>query len=480
VGGTLARFGQNAHGAIDLFAPNATLSFGRSSLLEGRFIGKNNRMDKSSTFRHPECGNGIPERGEECDDGNRIACDGCSPTCTVERCGDDVVCGSRGEECDPPGSSPAACGGRLCASDCTCEPPRCGDGIKNRPEEECDPPGAATCPPTSPGGAFVACNDDCTCPRGGECGDGVKGPGEECDGADAAACTSGKCLGNCTCDPCGDGIRDAGEQCDPPGSLSCPNGDECAFNCLCPPPLPPTCGDGHVNQPQEECDGADDAACPGQCTDTCTCPTGRFCSLTQGAYGAPGGAANGATGLVTQNPGILPVTIGAPGDLSLTVQDQASLICFMPCGGTPAVLCTGLGCSGDMLIDACSNPPILDFDSSGNGSSGGQGGGTLTGQTIAAKLNVALSDLNVPGIPTGLRNFVLPQQLCTTNGTFPIDPDVADGITTVADLLTLADQALRNSLAFNQNDPITRSDIAAALDAINRGFDNCASVVTCP
>jgi hypothetical protein len=210
----------------------------------------------------------------------------------------------------------------------------------------------------------------------------------------------------------------------------------------------------------------------------CTCPT-RFCSLTQGAYGAPGGAANGPAGLVTNNLGILPVTVGAPGDLSLKVEDQPSLMCFMPTGGPPAVLCTGLsGCGGDMVINACSNPPILDFDSSGNGSSGGQGGGTLTGQTVSAKLNVALSDL--AATPTGLRNFVLPAQLCTTNGTFTIDPDLADGIATVADLLVLADQALRNPLAFNQNDPITRSDITDALDAINKGFDNCATVVTCP
>ncbi|MCH9033157.1 MAG: hypothetical protein IID42_01470 [Planctomycetes bacterium] len=45
---------------------------------------------------------------------------------------------------------------------------------------------------------------------------------------------------------------------------------------------PPECGDDLVNQPSEECDGTDDAACQGQCQANCTCPpvppvTGRCC-----------------------------------------------------------------------------------------------------------------------------------------------------------------------------------------------------------
>jgi hypothetical protein len=37
------------------------------------------------------------------------------------------------------------------------------------------------------------------------------------------------------------------------------------------PPLP-TCGDNAVNRQDEQCDGTDDAACPGQCQSDCTCP----------------------------------------------------------------------------------------------------------------------------------------------------------------------------------------------------------------
>ena len=35
----------------------------------------------------PVCGNGVPEFPEECDDGNTLAGDGCDPTCRVELCG---------------------------------------------------------------------------------------------------------------------------------------------------------------------------------------------------------------------------------------------------------------------------------------------------------------------------------------------------------------------------------------------------------
>ncbi len=35
---------------------------------------------------------------------------------------------------------------------------------------------------------------------------------------------------------------------------------------------PGFCGDDIVNRPDEECDGTDDAACPGWCHDDCTCP----------------------------------------------------------------------------------------------------------------------------------------------------------------------------------------------------------------
>jgi cysteine-rich repeat protein len=44
------------------------------------------------------CGNGTREPGEDCDDGNTLACDGCSPTCRTEGCGNGII--ECGEECD--------------------------------------------------------------------------------------------------------------------------------------------------------------------------------------------------------------------------------------------------------------------------------------------------------------------------------------------------------------------------------------------
>jgi cysteine-rich repeat protein len=61
------------------------------------------------------CGNGKVEIGEQCDDGNQVACDGCAPTCRLERCGDGIV--ECSEQCDdgPANGTP----GDKCTSSCT-------------------------------------------------------------------------------------------------------------------------------------------------------------------------------------------------------------------------------------------------------------------------------------------------------------------------------------------------------------------------
>src|SRR5262249_38865862 len=61
------------------------------------------------------CGNGKVEVGEQCDDGNHVACDGCAPTCRLERCGDGIA--ECGEECDD-GAANGTPGSR-CTSSCT-------------------------------------------------------------------------------------------------------------------------------------------------------------------------------------------------------------------------------------------------------------------------------------------------------------------------------------------------------------------------
>ena len=81
----------------------------------------------------PECGNGVREAGEQCDDGNDDPCDGCLPNCTLHEnfCGDGWTCGD--EECDDGNADP--CDG--CLGDCTLHENFCGDGIRC-PPEECD------------------------------------------------------------------------------------------------------------------------------------------------------------------------------------------------------------------------------------------------------------------------------------------------------------------------------------------------------
>jgi cysteine-rich repeat protein len=61
------------------------------------------------------CGNGVVEVGEQCDDGNHVACDGCAPTCRLERCGDGIV--ECNEECDDGAANGTVAS--KCTSSCT-------------------------------------------------------------------------------------------------------------------------------------------------------------------------------------------------------------------------------------------------------------------------------------------------------------------------------------------------------------------------
>src|SRR5205823_799321 len=65
---------------------------------------------------------------------------------------------------------------------------------------------------------------------------------------------------------CGDGlVNQPGEQCDGADRAACAG--PCAADCTCAP----VCGDGRVDPPAEACDGSDDAACPGLCLSSCRC-----------------------------------------------------------------------------------------------------------------------------------------------------------------------------------------------------------------
>ena len=74
---------------------------------------------------------------------------------------------------------------------------------------------------------------------------------------------------------CGDDlVNQPGEQCDGADHPACPGA--CLPDCTCAP----VCGDGHADPPTEACDGSDDAACPGLCLSDCRCgDPSRFMTL---------------------------------------------------------------------------------------------------------------------------------------------------------------------------------------------------------
>src|SRR5206468_11083548 len=85
-------------------------------------------------FSPPGCGNGQVEGSEGCDDGNTVACDGCSPTCQPEVCGNGVV--ECSEQCDA-----GTANGTLAAGcDQACHPCR-QDTCSCSADTDCDPGG---------------------------------------------------------------------------------------------------------------------------------------------------------------------------------------------------------------------------------------------------------------------------------------------------------------------------------------------------
>jgi len=65
----------------------------------------------------PTCGDGVPDVGEECDDGNLINTDACKNNCELPVCGDSIITPSLGEQCDDGGTT----GGDGCSAFCLIE-----------------------------------------------------------------------------------------------------------------------------------------------------------------------------------------------------------------------------------------------------------------------------------------------------------------------------------------------------------------------
>ena len=197
------------------------------------------------------CGDGVLDVGEECDDANDDSTDECTANCEEARCGDSIVHDGV-EECDDGNEDDAD---STCTNACTT--PACGDGIQQVDlGEACDD-------------GNVSDGDDCSSDcQLATCGDGIIQGLEECD--DGNAVETDACI-NCLEARCGDAfVHEGNEECDDGNEVDT---DDCTSDCL-----NPACGDG-FNQPGhgEACDdGNDDNG--DECTDLCrlaTCGDGE-------------------------------------------------------------------------------------------------------------------------------------------------------------------------------------------------------------
>ena len=196
-----------------------------------------------------KCGNGVRESPEVCDDGNRLATDGCNNSCQVES----------GWSCDS--NSPSVC---ICSSGTCTEV--CGDGIKTE-AESCDDgdSGAGdgcgttclvepgwTCPPGSPSECFETCGNGVVTPFE-QCDVGIPQPNDGC----STSCfveQGWSCQGSpsiCS-EICGDGILTTSEQCDDGDN---DDGDCCSSVCEFEA-LGSACGDGNTCNGDEQCNAA--------------------------------------------------------------------------------------------------------------------------------------------------------------------------------------------------------------------------------
>ncbi len=228
------------------------------------------------------CGNGVLDTGETCDDNNTISGDGCSSSCQVEdgwncstsatsgvsictKCGNGVI--DDGETCDDNNTV----SGDGCSSSCQIE-----FGWM------CSTSGVSTCTPVCGDGVVVG-NEGC------DDGNNVSGDGcYHCQVEIGWSCSISATSGLTTCTYlCGNGVVDDGEACDDNNTAS---GDGCSGSCrvekgwTCQTSAPSgvsvcttTCGDGIVAG-NEGCEDGNDVS--GDGCYHCQIENGWNCSIS--------------------------------------------------------------------------------------------------------------------------------------------------------------------------------------------------------
>jgi cysteine-rich repeat protein len=150
----------------------------------------------SSSQNFAQCGNGVLDTGERCDDGNTSDLDACTSACQVARCGDGVVYAGV-EACDG-NNIPSLCqnfklsGDKPgCASDCTLDLSLCGPAFT--PTATNTATATATGTPTAlPSGVPSSTPTATPTPTPMLCGDGLLAADETCD----------SCPDDCVAQPC--------------------------------------------------------------------------------------------------------------------------------------------------------------------------------------------------------------------------------------------------------------------------------------
>lgn len=248
------------------------------------------------------CGNGIVNQGEECDESTRNGVGpNCTTSCTKVRCGDGVVSRMVGEECDVlPGSSASsasACG-RVCGTACkwkivSCEPSRSSSRtaessrssativspssvasvassasvVTSRSSQR--PPQASSVTPIQPAVSSVVAVTAAASSKSSSSEQQAKSPplssspslasssntviaSSSAQSAQSlvATATSSSRFSTVFLSVCGDGWLQKGEECDD-GNMA--DGDGCASDCVRAEVSHSRCGDGIFQEP-EECD----------------------------------------------------------------------------------------------------------------------------------------------------------------------------------------------------------------------------------
>lgn len=221
------------------------------------------------------------------------------------------------------------------------------------------------------------------------------------------------------------------------------------------------------------------------------------CTLTQGAYGSAGGYWNGLSTIELLDQLLATdLVVGKPGrSLRIQAGNASCVLARLPANSSPAAL----PAIGDATLNAstCQTSPVaLPLKN-------GKFKNVLLGQTLTLSLNTRLDGtLADQGIcesmttqllaagPDGLMGTAddvvdpgLDGILGTADDVFTvtISTDVIDALAnlglpiTVGGLLELANRAL----AAQSTDVADASEINGAVDAINRGFDECRRLLAC-